>query len=213
MVLGWGKSPSVASKMTSLSVTFTAFGPELDGERLIRLVAQAVEKCRIDGRGLFSDQPRERGALGAVSFAGGAEAAEQMNLEPSCFRQLGRRQLRAALVEVIGDAHRADRMRTRRARSHLVELVQQSSSPVPFAPSRHSAMGKAAVSADIPPSTDCLILSGNGPASEHGGRADQSASHQEGSPIDAAQEPPARLSRRQTQADRPGRFDLVEFAV
>ena len=35
-------------------------GPELHRERLIRLVAQAIEKGGIDGRGLLSDQPRER---------------------------------------------------------------------------------------------------------------------------------------------------------
>ena len=101
------------------------FGPELHRERLIRLVAQAIEKGGIDGRRLLSDQPRERGALRAVSLARRAEAAEQVNLERRCLGELVRRQLRAALVEIVGDAHRADRVRARGARSHLVELVQR----------------------------------------------------------------------------------------
>ena len=122
-------------------------GPELYRERLVRLVAQAIEKGGIDGRGLFSDQPRERGALRAVPFARGAEAAEQVNLERRCLGELVRRQLRAALVEIIGDAHRADGMRTRWARVPPCRTRPASSLRAPFAPSRHSGREKAAASA------------------------------------------------------------------
>jgi hypothetical protein len=57
------------------------FWPEFDRERLIRLVAQAIEKGGVDGCRLFSDQSRERSARRAMSLARGAEAAEQVDLE------------------------------------------------------------------------------------------------------------------------------------
>ena len=101
------------------------FRPEFYRERLIRLIAQAIEKGGVDGGGLFSEQSRERRAFRAMTFARGAEAAEQVDLERRCFGELVRRQFRAALVEIIGDAHGADRMRTRWARPHLVKLVQR----------------------------------------------------------------------------------------
>jgi hypothetical protein len=80
-------------------------------------------KFRVDGCRFFPDQPCERGSFRAVSLAGGAEAAEQVHLK---LRRLGEfvgRQLGGSLVEIVGDAHRADRVRARRARAHLVELV------------------------------------------------------------------------------------------
>ena len=57
-------------------------------------------------------------------------------LRPVALRQLVGRQLRAALVEVVGDAHRPDGVRTRGARADLVELVQPRSSPGPWTSSR-----------------------------------------------------------------------------
>ena len=62
----------------SSSVTFTVFVAEFYRERLIRLVAQAIEKSGIDGRRLFPDQAGERRTLGAVPLAGGAQAAVQV---------------------------------------------------------------------------------------------------------------------------------------
>ena len=59
---------------------------ELYLERLVRLVSQAVEKQRVDGGRLFSYQSRQRGSFRAVSLAGGAEAAEQVDLK---LRRLG----------------------------------------------------------------------------------------------------------------------------
>src|SRR6185295_9861624 len=56
---------------------------------------------------------------------GGAEAAEQVNLERRRTGELVRRQLRTALVEIVCDAHRANRMRAGWAWSYLVELVDR----------------------------------------------------------------------------------------
>ena len=96
---------------------------ELHRIGLLRLGDHLVEEQRIHGGRLLAHQARERGALGAVALAGGAQAAEQMHLEAGGLRQLVGRQLRAALVEVVGDAHRPDRVRARGAGADLVELV------------------------------------------------------------------------------------------
>ena len=99
-------------------------GAELHRKRLVRLVAQAVEKRGINGCRLLPDQSRERGALRTVPLARGAEAAKQVNLERGCLGELVRRQFGAALVEIVGNAHRADRVRARGTGPDFVELVQ-----------------------------------------------------------------------------------------
>ena len=96
---------------------------ELHREHLVRLVSQAVQKFRVDRCRFFPDQPRERGAFRAVSLAGRAEASEQVHLK---LRRLGEfvgRQLGGSLVEIVGNAHRTNRVRAGRAGAHLVELV------------------------------------------------------------------------------------------
>src|SRR5690348_2515702 len=77
------------------------FRPELYRERLIRLIAHVIEKGGIDGGWLFSNQSCERRSLRAMTLACRAEAVEQVNLERRGFRQLVRRQFRAALVEIV----------------------------------------------------------------------------------------------------------------
>src|SRR5205085_2349918 len=74
---------------------------ELDWERLVGFVAQAVKKCGIDGCRFHSNQPSEGSSLCAVSLACGAEAAEQINLERGRFGELVRRQLGAALTTAL----------------------------------------------------------------------------------------------------------------
>ena len=98
-------------------------GAELHGERLVGFGRQFVEERRVDGGRLLADDARKRGALGAMAFAGGAQAAEQVNLQRRGLRQLVSRQLGGALIEVVRDPHRANRVRARRTRPHLVELV------------------------------------------------------------------------------------------
>ena len=96
---------------------------ELHREHLVRLVSQAVEKLRVDCCRFFPDQPCERGSFRAVSFASGAEASEQVHLELRRLGELVGRQFGGLLVEIVGDAHRTNRVRAGRARAHLVELV------------------------------------------------------------------------------------------
>ena len=92
---------------------------------LLGLGDHLVEEQWVDRGGFHAKQPGKRRALRAVSLAGRTEAAEQVHLQPGGLGQLVGRQLGTALVEIIGDAHRPDRVRARRARSHLVELVGQ----------------------------------------------------------------------------------------
>ena len=107
----------------SLSDTLNVLSPSLTGKVWSGLSRRLVEERRIDGRRLLADDAGERGALGAVALAGRAEAAEQVHLQRGRLGELVGRQLGAALVEVVGDPHRADRVRARRARADLVELV------------------------------------------------------------------------------------------
>ena len=111
--------------MMSFSDTLNVLLAELHREGLIRVRRQAVEERRLDRRRLLADDAGERGALGAVALAGGAQAAEQVHLEAGGLRELVGRQLRAALIEVVGDAHRADRVRARGPGADLVELFER----------------------------------------------------------------------------------------
>src|SRR5947207_1160992 len=86
---------------------------ELYWKDLIRFVAQAVEEQRVNGSGFFADQAGERSAFGAVSFAGRAQAAEEIDLKFGRLRKFVGRQLCRALIEIVGDAHRANGVRTR----------------------------------------------------------------------------------------------------
>ena len=97
--------------------------PQLHGKALIRMGHEAVQEFGLDGCRLLADHARQRCSLGAVPDAGCAQAAVEMDLEPGGLRELIGRQSGAALIEVIGDAHRTNRVGARRARSHLVELV------------------------------------------------------------------------------------------
>ena len=92
---------------------------------LLGLGDHLVEEQRVDRGRLLAEQSGKRRALRAVSLAGCAQAAEQVHLQPGGLGQLVGRQLGAALVEVVSDAHRPDRVRARGARSYLVELVGQ----------------------------------------------------------------------------------------
>jgi hypothetical protein len=98
---------------------------ELHGEELVRLVPQAVEEQRVDGRRLLADEAGEGGTLGAMPLARGAQAAEEVHLQRRGLGERLRRQLRAAPVEVVGDAHRADRVRARGPGADLVELLER----------------------------------------------------------------------------------------
>ena len=98
---------------------------QLHLENLVGIGRETVEERGLHGGRFLADDAGQRGALGAVTLAGGAEAAEQMDLERRGLRELIGRELRGALVEVVGNAHRADRVRARRARSDLVELVDR----------------------------------------------------------------------------------------
>src|SRR4030095_11264115 len=94
-------------------------------ERLIRLVSQGVEKFTVHGGRLFSYQSRKRGSFRTVALAGGTEAAEQVDLKLRRLSEFVGRKFFGALLEVIGDAHRTDRVRARRTRPHFVELVRR----------------------------------------------------------------------------------------
>src|ERR671913_637772 len=87
------------------------FVAELDGVSLLRLDDHLVEEQWIDRGRLLANKPCQRRALGAMTFACRAQAAEQMHLETGRIRQLAGRQFRAALVKIVRDAHRPDRVR------------------------------------------------------------------------------------------------------
>jgi len=75
------------------------FVAEFHWERLVGLIAQAVKEQRVNRRGLFADESGECGALGAMTFACGAETAEEMDLECRRFREFVWWEFRRALVE------------------------------------------------------------------------------------------------------------------
>jgi hypothetical protein len=68
--------------------------------------------------------------------SGRAQAAEEVHLERGRLRELVRGELGAALIEVVRDAHRADRVRARRARTDLCRTRRRRSSPGPWTSSR-----------------------------------------------------------------------------
>ena len=109
----------------SLSEALSVLSPSLTGKVWSGLAARLVEELRFDRRRLLADDARQRRALGAVALARGAQAAEQVHLQAGGFGELVGRQLGAALIEVVGDAHRPDRVRARRPGSDLVELVER----------------------------------------------------------------------------------------
>src|SRR5687767_745930 len=84
---------------------------ELDLEGLVWLISQAVEKQRVYGSGLFSYQTRQCGTFCPMTLTGRAKAAEEVNFQSCCLGQLIRRQLGCSLIKIVGDAHRANRVR------------------------------------------------------------------------------------------------------
>ena len=122
-MFGCLKSPLVRVVDDVLEAHIDRLVAELHREHLVRLVSQAVQELRVDRRRFLPDQPGERGSFRAVSLARRAEASEQVHLK---LRRLGEfvgRQLGGSLVEIVGDAHRTNRVRAGRPRAHLVELV------------------------------------------------------------------------------------------
>src|SRR5688572_26146390 len=110
--------------MMSLRLTSIVFAPSFTWNVWFGLVAQAVEEFRVDRRRFLSDEPCERRAFRAVSLTRRAEAAEQVHLKLRRLGELVGRQLGGLLVEIVGDAHRTDRVRAGRARPYLVELFR-----------------------------------------------------------------------------------------
>ena len=96
--------------MTSLSETLIVFFSQLHREDLVRMDHEVVEDRRVDRRRLIAGKAGQGGSLGSVPFAGGTQTSIQMDLERGRLRELAGRQLRGPLVEVVRDAHRADRM-------------------------------------------------------------------------------------------------------
>ena len=140
-----------------LEAHIDGLGAELHREHLVRLVSQAVEEFRVDRCRFFPDQPCERGSFRAVSLARRAEASEQVHLK---LRRLGEfvgRQFGGLLVEVVGDAHRTDRVRAGRARAHLVELVHGRQHRPLRPSSRHSSPPRAAAAPALPPASRAVL--------------------------------------------------------
>ena len=103
-------------------------------------------------------------------------------------RELIGRQLGAALVEVVGDAHRADRVRARRPGPDLVELFERGHRPGPWPSSRRRdpatrslpGLGGGWRRRRRPPVAGSLA----GAAGDDRHRADERAAHHEGAAID-----------------------------
>src|ERR1700752_76524 len=101
------------------------FFAELNFERLIRFVAQTVKKQRVDSGWFHSNQTCQSSSFRAVTLACGTQTSEQVESKGGCLREFVCRQLRTALVEIIGNTHRANRVRARGAGPHFVELVSR----------------------------------------------------------------------------------------
>src|SRR5215218_1276151 len=76
------------------------FPAELNFERLVRLVAQAIKKQGVDSGRFHTDQTCQRGSFRAVSLACRTETAEQIDSKRGCLRECLCGQLRAPFVEI-----------------------------------------------------------------------------------------------------------------
>src|SRR3954454_23784834 len=92
---------------------------------MIRIVSHAIQKLWIDCCGLLANQSCQRSSVRAVSLARGTETSVQMNFECCRLTEFVGWKLRASLIEIVGNAHRTDCVRTRWARTHLIELVER----------------------------------------------------------------------------------------
>src|SRR5262249_30141005 len=138
------------------------------------------------GRRLAYDA-REWGALGAVALAGRAEAAVEVDLDARRLSELCGGQLRAALVEVVGDAHRADRVGAGRSGSDLVELLDRGHYR-PFRLLDDVELGRQGDLGRCRRRGLGLLFGGHRAARDHGGRAHHRAAHHERAPIHAGRD-------------------------
>src|SRR5262245_60533725 len=97
---------------------------EFDRISLRRLCHHLFKEYWIDGGRFLADQPGKCGALSDVAFSSSTQAAVEVDLESCRLSQLVRWQLAAALVEIVGDPHWPNRVRTRRAGTDLVEFLE-----------------------------------------------------------------------------------------
>ncbi len=95
---------------------------ELHREALVGIVPKAVQEERIHRSRLLADNAGQSRAFGPVTLTRGAEAAVKVDLHAGGLGKLVRRQFGAALVEVVGDAHRPDSVRTGGSGPDLIEL-------------------------------------------------------------------------------------------
>ena len=92
--------------------------------RLIGIRGQSVQELGRACGWSLAEQSGERRPVGAMTFPGSAETAEQMDLQRRSPLELIFRKLGYPLEEIIRDSHRAHGVRTRGSRAHLVEFVE-----------------------------------------------------------------------------------------
>jgi len=95
-----------------------------DRVRLVRVGRQLVEELRRAGGRRLAEQAGQRGPVGAVALARGAEAPVEVHLQGGGFLQLLGRELGDPLEEVVGDPHGPHGVGARGTRPHLVELLE-----------------------------------------------------------------------------------------
>jgi hypothetical protein len=151
-------------------------------------------------------------AARSVPLARGAEAAEQIDLQRRGLGQLVRRQLGAALIEVVGDPHRADGVGRRGPGTDLVEFLDRGHHralglldhvEVGIQGGRRAAAGRARrLGGDV---GDVLGLA----AGQGADRQRQGAAHHEGAAIGSRR----RFTRVEFGDDRPFRHPVHRLAL
>ena len=111
--------------MMSSSETFSVLPPSSTGNVCFGFAASPSRNSGSTVAGSLPTMPASAARSVPWPLPVELRLPNRCTLQRGGLRELVLRQLRAALVEVVGDAHRPDRVRARRAGADLVELVER----------------------------------------------------------------------------------------